>query len=71
MFLVVELVYQGLSPRLGIDTCIFLNLFRDLTDDILSVVGDVPVDSETLMVTSLNSRISRLILSEVPIGLEW
>nr|CAB3492668.1 unnamed protein product [Digitaria exilis] len=34
-------------PRLGTGARIFLDLFQDLTGAILSVVGDVPLDSET------------------------
>ena len=37
-------------------------------DIVLLVVGDVPVDSEALVVTSSISRICRLSLSEVLIG---
>ena len=42
--------------------------FQDLTAFVLSVVGDVPVDSEAPTVTSSISRICRLSLSEVLIG---
>jgi hypothetical protein len=42
-----------------------MNLFQDLTSVILLVVGDVPVDSEMLAVTSSNSKICRLNLSGV------
>jgi hypothetical protein len=44
-FLVVESAHPGLSSRLGTDIYIFLDLFRDLTGAILSLVDDVPVDS--------------------------
>ena len=47
---------------------IFLNLFQDLTGAILSVVGDVSIDSEAPVVTSSISRICRLSLSKVLIG---
>ena len=61
----VEPIHQGSSPRLSTSARIFLNLFQDLTCAILSVVGDVLVDSETPVVTSSISRISRFSLSEV------
>jgi hypothetical protein len=52
-FLMVEPVHPGSSPRLGTGARIFLNLFQDLTAlYMLSVVGDVPVDSETPVITS-------------------
>jgi hypothetical protein len=47
-FLVVEHVHLGSSPQLSIGARIFLDLFQDLTDAIVLVVGDVPVHSETL-----------------------
>jgi hypothetical protein len=43
----------------------FFDSFQDLTDAILPVVGDVPVDSEATMVTSSILRICQLSLSEV------
>jgi len=46
-FLVVESVHQSSSPQRSIGACIFLNLFQDLTGATLSVVSDVPIDSET------------------------
>jgi len=46
-FLVVESVHQSSSSQRSTDACIFLNLFQDLTDATLSVVSDVPIDSET------------------------
>ena len=65
----VEPAHQGSSPRLGTGAhIIFLGLFQDLTCAILSVVGDVPLDSEAPMVISLISRICRLSLSEMLIG---
>ena len=45
-FLVVETVHQGSISRLGSSAPIFLDLFQDLTSVILSVVDDVPIDSE-------------------------
>jgi len=51
MFLMVEPVHLDLSPRLDTGAHIFLDLFQDLTA-ILSVVGDVLVDSEVPVVTS-------------------
>ena len=66
----VEHTHQGSSPRLGTGARIFLDLFQDLTGTILSVIGDVPVDSEAPVVTSSISRICRLSLSEVLIVIE-
>jgi hypothetical protein len=43
---------------------IFLNLFQDLTGAIFSTVGDMPVDSETHVVSSI-LRICQLSLSEM------
>jgi hypothetical protein len=37
----VEPTHQGSSPQLGASACNFLNLFQELTDAILSVLGDV------------------------------
>jgi hypothetical protein len=54
--LVVEPVHPGSNPRLGMDVCIHLDLFQDLTDAMLSVVGDVPVNSEAPVVTSSTSE---------------
>ena len=51
-FLVVEPAHPGSSLRLGTGARNFLDLFQDLTGTILSVVVDVPVDSEVPMVTS-------------------
>jgi hypothetical protein len=50
--LVVESTHPGSCPRLGTGARIFLDLFQDLTVFVLSVVGDVPVDSEAPVVTS-------------------
>jgi hypothetical protein len=45
-FLMVEPAHPGLSHRLGMSTCIFLDLFIiGFNDDMLSMVGDVPLDS--------------------------
>jgi len=41
-----ESAHSGSSLRLGTSARIFLNLFQNLTSVILSVVGDMPVDSE-------------------------
>jgi hypothetical protein len=60
-YLVVEPVHQGSSPQLGIDARSFLDLFQDLNDAILSVVGGMLVDSDALMVTSSISKICWLI----------
>jgi len=49
-FLVMELIHQSLSSRLGTNARFFLDLFQDLTGDILSVVDDVPVDSKASVV---------------------
>jgi len=38
----------GLSPRVSMSACIFLNSLPDLTGAILLVAGNVPVDSETV-----------------------
>jgi hypothetical protein len=40
---VVEPVHPGSSPRPSMGVCIYLDLFQNLTGDMLSVVGDVPV----------------------------
>jgi hypothetical protein len=61
--------YPSSSPELGTDAHIFLDLFQDLTGAILSVVGDVSVDSEALAVTSSILKIYRLSLSKMLIGL--
>ena len=45
---VVKLVRLGLSPRLGMDDCIFLDLFQDLTVLPLSVVGDVDIGAHVM-----------------------
>lgn len=50
-FLLVELTRPGSSPRPGMGARIFLDLFQDLSGAILSVVGDVSVDSEVSVVT--------------------
>jgi hypothetical protein len=60
--------YLGLSSRLGTFARIFLDLFHNLTDVILSVVDDVSIHSEALVVTSSIFRICRLSLLEVLIG---
>ena len=54
--LVVEPAHPGSSPRLGMGVCIYLDLFQDLSGAMLSVVGDVPVNSEAPVVTSSTSR---------------
>jgi hypothetical protein len=51
-FLVVEPAHLGSSPRLGTGARTFLDLFQNLTALCFSMVGDVPVDSETPVVTS-------------------
>ena len=66
----VEPTHQGSSPRLGTGARIFLDLFQDLTGTILSVIGDVPVDSEAPVVTSSILRIRRLNLWEVLVKIE-
>ena len=64
----VEPTHRSSNPRLGTGACIFLNLFQDLTGTILSVVGNVPADSEAPVVTLPILRICWLNLSEVLIG---
>jgi hypothetical protein len=44
--------HQSLSSQLGNGACILLDIFQDLTDAIFLVVGDVFVDSKTLVVSS-------------------
>jgi hypothetical protein len=44
-FPMVEPAHPSSSPRLGMGVCIYLDLFQDLLGAILSVVGDVPVNS--------------------------
>ena len=56
-FLVVEPVHSGSSPRLDTGARIFLDLFISaINGAMLSVVGDVPVDSEAPVATSSISR---------------
>jgi hypothetical protein len=50
-FLVVEPTHPGLNSRFNTGARIFLD-FSGFNDTILSVVGDVPVDSEMPVVTS-------------------
>ena len=50
----VEPAHSGLSPRLGIEARIFLNLFQDLSGAFLSVVGYVCGDFINLEVLSLS-----------------
>jgi hypothetical protein len=45
-FLVVEPTHPGLSPRLDTGARIFPRFILGFNGAILSVVGDVPVDSE-------------------------
>jgi hypothetical protein len=45
----MEPAHPSLNPRLGTGARIFLDLFNGA---MFSVVGDVPVDSETPVVTS-------------------
>ena len=61
----VELAHQGSSPRCGTDARIFLDIFQNLTVAILTVVGDVLVDSKAPVVILSISRICRLSLLEV------
>lgn len=60
----VEPARLGLSPRLGIDFCIFLNLYQDLTRSILLVVCYVLIDSEMRMITLSISRIAGSVSQE-------
>lgn len=60
----VKFIHLGLGPQLHVGARIFL-IFQDVTGTTISVVGDMPIDSGVLMVTSSNSRICRLHLSEV------
>ena len=53
--LVMEPAHPG-SIWLGIRAHIFLDLFPNLTDVILLVIGNVPVNSEMLVVTSSISQ---------------
>ena len=64
-FRVVEPAHPGSSPRLGMGVRIYLDLFQDLTGDVLSVVCDVPVNSEAPVVTSSTSRYVGPSISEV------
>ena len=51
----MESAYPGSSLRLGTDTRIFLDLFQDLSSAILSMVGDVPADNvSSLLTLSIN-----------------
>jgi hypothetical protein len=44
--LVVEPAHPGSSSRLGMDVCIYLDLFQDLIGAMLSEVGDAPINSD-------------------------
>jgi hypothetical protein len=59
----MEPVHPDSSPQLDTSVRIFLYLFYNLIGTTLPVVGDLSVDSETSLVTSSISRISRLSLS--------
>jgi hypothetical protein len=54
--LVVEPTHPGSMLRLGMGVCIYLDIFQYLTGAMLSVVGDVSVNSEASVVTSSTSR---------------
>lgn len=56
-FFAVEPAQQGSNPWLG---TICLDLLQDLTGAILSMVGDMLVNSETLLVTSSILSILRI-----------
>jgi hypothetical protein len=55
-FPVVEPAHPGSSPILGMDVCIYLDLFQDYPVLFFSVVSDVPVNNEAPVVTSSSSR---------------
>jgi len=59
-----------IRPRLCTSAPIFLDLFQNLTVAILLVIGDVPIDCETSVVTSPILRICQLGLLEVLIEVE-
>jgi hypothetical protein len=50
-FIVVELTHSGLSSRLGMGARI-PRFILGFNDAMLLVIGDVPVDNKTLVVTS-------------------
>jgi len=52
----VEPAHPGSSHRLGTGACIFSRIILGFNGIMLSVVGDVPVDSEASVVTSSISR---------------
>lgn len=60
----MELAHPHVSSRLGCSH-FFLELFQNLTGTIVSVAGDVPINSEALVVILSISRICRLRISEV------
>ena len=64
-FLVVEPAHPGSCPRLSMDARIYLKLLQDLTGDVLSVLRDVPINSEAPVVTSSTSRYAGPSISEV------
>jgi len=68
-FLLAIPIHSSSRPRLFTSAHIFLNLFQDLIIAILSVVGGMPVDYETPVVTFSILKICSLILSEVLIGI--
>ena len=59
-----------MSPRLRTGAHILMDLLLDLTDIILTVVGEVLFDSEVPAVTSSILKIYRLSFSEALIGIE-
>ena len=67
-FCVVEPAHLCSSPRLDMGARIYLKLFQDLTGDVISVVRDVPVNSEAPVVTLSTSRYAGPSISEVLIG---
>ena len=67
-FRMVEPAHSSSSPKLGMGARIYLKLFQDLTGDVLSVIRDVPVNSEASVVTSSTSRYVGPSISEVLIG---
>ena len=58
----LSVAHPSLSPTLGTDARIFLDLFQDLASVILLAVGGIPINSEKPMPTSSILRTCRLIL---------
>jgi hypothetical protein len=61
-FRVVEPAHPSSSYRLGMGVFIYQDLFQDFPDANFSLVGDVPINSETYVVISSTSRSASSVL---------